>query len=140
MYDNLPQSLKATGSFCGYKLEQRDGKQTKVPYDMRTRSRAQSNNKNTFCDYATALKHLHRYGGLGVGIFDGLCAIDIDHCVNTDGTLSPLAADVIEIMDSYSEVSPSGKGLHILFAAAGFDYDKACYYIKKRHTSQNQEY
>lgn len=132
MYEKLPQSLKATGKFCGYKLEQRNGKPTKVPYDMRTQSRAQSNNKNTFCDYATALKQLHRYDGLGAGIFDGLCAIDIDHCVNADGTLSPLAADVIEIMDSYSEVSPSGKGLHILFAAAGFDYDKAFYYINNQ--------
>ena len=125
MYDNLPQSLKATGSFCGYKLEQRDGKPTKVPYDMRTRSRAQSNNKGTFCDYATAIAQVGSYGGLGIGVFDGLSAIDIDHCVKSDGALTPLAADVVEAMDSYTELSPSGKGVRILFAAEGFEYDKA---------------
>lgn len=132
MYDNLPQSLKATGSFCGYKLEQRDGKPTKVPYDMRTRSRAQSNNKGTFCDYATAIAQVGSYDGLGVGVFDGLSAIDIDHCVKADGTLTPFAADVVETMDSYAEHSPSGKGVRILFAAEGFEYDKAFYYINNR--------
>ena len=124
MYDNLPQRLKATGSFCGYKLEQRDGKPTKVPYNMRTRSRAQANNKSTFCDYATAIAQAGSYDGLGMGVFDGLSAIDIDHCVKADGTLTPLAADVVEIIDSYTELSPSGKGVRILFAAEGFNIEQ----------------
>ena len=122
MYDNLPQSLKATGNFCGYRIEQRDGKPTKVPYDLLTGNKAQSNNKNTFCDYATAIKQAGSYDGLGVGVFDGLSAIDIDHCVKADGTLTPLAADVVETMDSYAELSPSGKGVRILFAA-DFPYE-----------------
>ena len=132
MYEKLPQKLKDTDLFCAYRNEQRGGKKTKVPYNMRTLCRAQSNNKESFCDFATALRHVSKYDGLGVGVFDGLCAIDIDHCVKPDKTLTALAADVAEIMDSYTEYSPSGTGLRILFTAEGFEYDKTRYYINNQ--------
>lgn len=32
-------------------------------------------------------------------------------------------------MRSYTEISPSGKGLHILFQADGFQYDPAHHYV-----------
>lgn len=68
------------------------------------------------------------YDGLGVGIFSGLCAIDIDGCLDEDGTPSPLAVDVISTMESYTETSPSGRGVRIFFRAPGFTYDKDRYY------------
>ena len=132
MYEQLPQKLKDTGLFCAYRNEQRGGRKTKVPYDMRTPRKAQPNNKDSFCDFATALRHVSKYDGLGVGVFDGLCAIDLDHCVSPDKTLTALAADVAQIMDSYTEYSPSGTGLRIFFTADGFAYDKALYYINNQ--------
>ena len=128
MYEKLPQKLKETGLFCAYRNEQRGGRKTKVPYNMRTPSRAHCNSRESFCDFATALRHVSKYDGLGVGVFDGLCAIDLDRCVQPDKTLTALAADVVETMDSYTEYSPSGTGLRILFSADGFAYDKARYY------------
>lgn len=132
MYDNLPQSLKSTGKFCCWKYEKRSGKTTKVPYSPLTGRRAKSNNSNTFCDYSAAVERVYGYDGLGLGIFGGLSAIDIDNCVNTDGSLSPLATDVIQLIDSYTELSPSGKGIRILFTSKGFEYDKTSYYINNR--------
>ena len=44
---------------------------------------------------------------------DPFIGIDIDHCVN-EGALSELAEDVIEILQSYTEYSPSGEGIHII--------------------------
>ncbi|WP_294475491.1 DUF3987 domain-containing protein [uncultured Intestinimonas sp.] len=41
-----------------------------------------------------------------------------------------MAADILLMMDAYTEYSPSGQGLRILFLATGFQYDKAKYYIK----------
>ena len=35
-------------------------------------------------------------------------------------------------MHSYTELSPSGKGIHILFRAPHFDYDKSKYYINNQ--------
>ncbi|OUQ56530.1 hypothetical protein B5E56_12815 [Flavonifractor sp. An112] len=51
-----------------------------------------SNNPSTFTSYQEAVNALERggYDGLGVGVFDGLCAVDIDHCIADDGTPSTL--------------------------------------------------
>ena len=89
-----------------------------------------SNNPSTFTSYQEAVNVLERggYDGLGVGVFDGLCAVDIDHCIADDGTPSPLAVDIVSTLESYTETSPSGQGVRIFFKAAGFTYDKARYY------------
>lgn len=133
--DNLPAQLRETGLFCCWRYEERDGKKTKVPYNPRTGGKAQSTNPSTFAPLAVALDALERGGfsGIGVGIFGALGAIDIDHCVDDAGELSELAFDVMETMQAYTENSPSGKGLRILFTVPeGFSYDKARYYINNQ--------
>ncbi|MBN2284896.1 MAG: recombinase zinc beta ribbon domain-containing protein [Tissierellales bacterium] len=89
----------------------------------------QKNEKN-FTDYATAIEVVSRYDGLRIGIFKGFSAIDIDHCINEDGTLSALSEDIVELFEGcYIEKSLSGKGLRILFKASGFKYNINKYYI-----------
>lgn len=131
--DGLPQELKDTGRWCVWRYEQREGrdKPTKCPYSPRTGERAKSNDPGTFGTFREAVAALWRGGfdGLGVGVFDGLCAIDIDHCLSEDGPPSPLALDIISTMASYTETSPSGQGVRIFFRASGFDYDKGRYYL-----------
>lgn len=130
--DGLPQELKDTGRWCVWRYETREGsaKPTKVPYNPRTGGGAMSNNPSTFTSYLEAVNALERggYDGLGVRVFDGLCAVDIDHCIADDGTPSPLAVDIVSTIESYTETSPSGQGVRIFFKAAGFTYDKARYY------------
>lgn len=53
-------------------------------------------------------------------------------CITADGKLSEKAKDIISRMHSYTELSPSGKGIHILFRAPHFDYDKSKYYINNQ--------
>ena len=43
----------------------------------------------------------------------GLTGIDLDHCVK-DGVLDEFAAEVVAQLDSYTEISPSGTGLHVI--------------------------
>lgn len=131
MYEKLPQELKERGSFCLWKYEERDGRMTKVPYQT-SGLRADSTNKATFTDYATAISLRDRYDGIGIGVFDDICAIDIDHCIE-DGTLSAMAEDIINRMNSYTEYSPSGTGVRILFKASLPSYDKERYYINNRN-------
>lgn len=130
--DGLPQELKDTALWCVWRYERREGqdKPTKVPYNARTGGRAMSNSPSTFTSYQTAVKALERggYDGLGVGVFNGLCAIDIDDCLDENGAPSPLARDIVSTMQSYTETSPSGRGIRIFFKAADFPYDKARYY------------
>ena len=128
---NLPKDLQENGLFCVWKYENRDGqaKKTKVPYQTDGR-RAKSNDRHSFCDYATALTALPRYDGLGLGIFNGFSAIDIDHCIDGSDNLSRLSQDIVDIFDGcYMEKSPSGCGLRILFRTSDFRYDNERYYI-----------
>ena len=131
-YHSIPQELKESGCFFVWRYEERNGKRTKVPYNPLTGSRAQSNNKGTATTFLNALRVSGQYDGLGVGIFDGFSAIDIDHCVDDNNNLSEMAKDIISTMASYTELSPSGKGVRILFKASGFKYDKERYYINNQ--------
>ena len=134
-WNNLPPSLLKEGLFCCWRYEDRDGKPTKVPYNPRTGGRAQSTNPDTFASLEIALKAVERgrYDGIGVGIFGNVGAIDIDHCIDDNGELSQLAFDVMNIVQSYAEFSPSGHGLRILFKETGFQYDKTRYYINNQN-------
>jgi len=124
----IPNELIRCGSFCYWKYENRNGKRTKVPYNPLTGEMAKSNDKSTFCSFEQ-LRNDERYDGVGIGMFDGICAIDLDDCIDENGELSNLAMDVISIMNGYTEGSPSGKGIHIFFRVDGFVYDTGKYYI-----------
>ena len=133
-YDSLPDELKEKGLFCVWDYENRGSGLTKVPYDPISGKRAGSNNKDTFTEYRYAVSEAPDYDGIGIGIFDGVSGLDIDHCIGENGELSETAQDIIRIMHSYTETSPSGKGIHILFFTEDFDYDKEKYYIKNEKT------
>jgi replicative DNA helicase len=116
--DNLPAELRQKARFCLWKYETVDGRENcKVPYNPNTGGRAQANNPDTFASLRDAAANGAGYDGIGVGIFGNLAAIDIDHCIDSSGQLSPMAADVMQMMDCYTERSPSGEGLRIFFYA-----------------------
>lgn len=69
--------------------------------------------------YAAALAALHarpeQFAGLGYCMTGphGLVGTDLDGCVNADGTIEPWAREIVDALASYTEVSPSGRGLRI---------------------------
>lgn len=128
--ENIPVYLRKHGLFCLWKYEVVNGRTTKVPYNPNSpQDKAKSNDPATFAPMTTAAARTNGFDGLGIGIFDSIAGIDIDHCMK-DGKLSAMAADIVEMMDAYTEISPSGEGLRILFLAPGFRYDTGKYYIK----------
>lgn len=111
MLEQFPQSLKEAKRWVCFDA-------TKCPIDPATGQKARPNDPTTWGTLEAAQAAVGRYGLRGVGVLlgDGLCGIDIDHCRDPDtGTLSEMAAQIIEQMDSYAEASPSGTGVHILF-------------------------
>ena len=73
---------------------------------------AKANNKSTWGTFEQALST-----GLDLGFEFGespFTGIDIDNCIDNEGNLNALAREVIEELDSYTELSPSMKGLHII--------------------------
>lgn len=135
--DNVPEYLKQNALFCLWKYGQDEkGRPTKHPYNPHNpRYMAKVSDSKTFAPFGTALAAAEKVGGfdgLGVGLFGGIVAgIDIDHCI-TDGKFSDMALDIIKTMDAYTEKSPSGEGVRILFQVnSAFVYDKAKYYTKR---------
>lgn len=132
-YMNIPEPLRQRGSFCCWQYEEKNGRKTKIPYDPSTGHRAQTNNPRTFVDFEIARQMARDYDGIGFLITDGLFVIDCDHCRNADGSLSKPVDDIVKIFNGcYIEWSPSGNGLHIIGAAAGFQFDKKKYWMNNR--------
>ena len=126
--ETFPEELRQRGRFCCWRYEDRNGGRTKVPYDPRTGQPARSNDLSSFVSYEQAVR-AKGYDGIGIGIFGSICAIDLDDCISETGQYSQAASDIVSLMHSYTELSPSGRGLHILFRADSFRYDTDRYYI-----------
>ena len=127
-YEAIPDELRDTGRFCCWRYEDRSGKRTKIPFHPNTGQTARSNDPGSFVSFKDAVR-ADGYDGLGIGIFNGLCAVDLDDCITDSGYIRQPAADIIQLMHSYTEISPGGNGIHILFRADGFVYDSTRYYI-----------
>ena len=132
MFDKIPQDLKENALFCLYKMEQRKGKATKVPYQVNGR-RADTSNPKCFSDFKTVCDEYSKGGyiGIGMGVFPPYKVFDLDGCV-VDGKITIFAQEIIETLNSYTEYSPSGKGVHIITKVDKFKPDVNKYYINNR--------
>lgn len=115
----IPSDLQAIPHWIVWRYEERDGKQTKVPYIATTNGgHAQTNNPSTWRPYADAVKTANNGGGYaGVGFVftqTDIVGVDLDHCIQADNKLEPWADEIVTALDSYTEVTPSRTGLHIL--------------------------
>lgn len=115
-FNEIPNELKRLAQWIVWKTESRKGKETKVPYQVNGEE-AQSNNRRTWSTFQTAVKAYVDKGYDGIGFVfsnqDTFIGIDIDKCV-VDGIPNQFASEIIDLMDSYTEFSPSGNGVHII--------------------------
>ena len=122
-YSNIPQEMTQMRRWVCFKVVERDGKKTKVPFDPHTGNGAKSNDKNTWGDFDEAINACAKYNldGLGFELGDGICGIDLDNHPDSNGEFMPakkfqdLANEFVRTMNSYSEWSVSGNGIHIFF-------------------------
>ena len=114
--DNIPKELKASPRWVCWRHEVRDGKPTKVPYCASlVEKRAAVDNPATWSSFAKALKHSDEFDGIGyvLALDSGMVGIDLDKCIGADGVIEPWAMEIAERMQTYTEISPSGKGLRL---------------------------
>lgn len=96
-----------------------DGK--KQPRQINGRA-ASINDPDEWCFYEEAVEVLRDYDGLGFVLGAGIAAIDIDKCFDD---YWPKARKIIADADSYTELSPSRNGVHVL----GYGYGET--FLKK---------
>ena len=120
---HIPLEIRETPRWVTWKAEVRDGKATKIPYNSKTGNRGRSNDESTWATFECAIETFKKGGYDGVGFMfsknDPYCGIDLDKCRDpTSGKVEPWALSVISKMNSYTEVSPSGTGVHIFVKGA----------------------
>jgi primase-polymerase (primpol)-like protein len=117
--DNLPIEVILNGEFCVTRIGE------KQPFDPFKGHLISA--KDTFYPIEKiAERELNGYDTLGLKAGNGISIIDIDECVDPkSGEIDPIAMEIINFMKSYTELSPSGKGIRILFKALNkFDIGK----------------
>src|SRR6056297_2194499 len=115
--NEIPQELLDRDQWIAWKGEYKEnGKMTKIPIDPNTGGCAKTNDPNTWSSHIKAFVYARDNNLEGVGFVftedDPYVGIDLDNCI--DGSLSPTAEQLVKRLNSYTEISPSGKGLHII--------------------------
>lgn len=116
-YRHVPAELKALPQWVAFKLVDRgNGNKGKVPVNPKTGENAKANDPTTWgtFDQAILAVDLYELDGVGFEFANGIFGVDLDHVIDGSGNITPEAKDVVETMQSYTEYSPSGTGLHIL--------------------------
>lgn len=123
----------------------------KPPINPATLRDGMTNNPATWTDYDTAAaqirktathkdtKHKDAQGvapiieapveGAGLVLAGGYCGVDLDDVIDDAGNVADFARRIIDTLDTYTEISPSGHGLHALLYCgdlleAGEDFGK----------------
>lgn len=96
-------------------------RRTKVPYQARSpKMKASTTDPRSWGTYAQAMAAVTQADTEGVGFVlgDGWAGIDLDHCRDAaTGAIEAWAAEIVAEMATYTEISPSGSGLHLLLRA-----------------------
>lgn len=121
-FNNIPQSLKTHPNWVCWKFMPNSSdpqKPKKVPMNPKTGKCASASNPATWGTYEQAINRLNQGGFDGIGFVfsknDNFVGIDLDNCRNKEtGVIQSWAQGIISRFASYTELSPSGTGVHII--------------------------
>jgi hypothetical protein len=116
-YENIPQELKKHERFVLFD-------RNKTPRTIYN-TKAKANDPHTWNSFDECYKawvsNPDKFMGIGFELGEleegkVLAGIDLDHIIDDDGNITnPSFEILIEKIGSYTEISPSGRGIHILF-------------------------
>ena len=117
--EGIPHELKKRPQWLCWRYAKQRGKWTKHPYNPRTERKASTTDLMTWSRFETVLDAYTGGGYDGVGFVfssgDPYTGVDLDNCRNPEtGELATWAAEIVRQLDSYTELSPSGKGFHVV--------------------------
>ncbi len=120
MTNELIKKFGKDKRWVNYRAVPLKGRVTKIPYSI-TGKKASSTDASTWATYKEALAASDKVGIVFTPAQD-LLGIDIDHCLTgkriTHEDKETIAQLIIEA-DTYTEVSPSGEGLHLFLSING---------------------
>jgi putative DNA primase/helicase len=117
-YGNIPQELKKIKNWVCWgdgnvdlsTLSHEERRMQKLPKNPHTGGNAMANNPDTWGTFIEALaaKNKYNFKGLGFMLGCGYFGVDLDHCEES------LKNEFVTKLNSYSEYSMSGEGVHII--------------------------
>ena len=117
----IPKKLRKQKQWVAWKYGplQATGKKPKIPINPHTGGPAKINDSTTWGKFIDARQRCNDDDLDGIGFVftenDPFCGIDLDNCINPKtGELDKFAHRIIKLLKSYTEVSPSGKGVKII--------------------------
>lgn len=121
MYEYIPDELKKLSNWVCWQAvpDEAGGKIKKLPIDPHTGDLARSNDPSTWSDFNTAVAA--SAGFAGIGFMFGNCeyfGVDIDGVGDEIAAFkngeNNIITEFITTLQSYTELSQSGKGIHII--------------------------
>ncbi|MCL2522821.1 MAG: hypothetical protein FWE36_08195 [Erysipelotrichales bacterium] len=120
---NTPYALRNRKQFVCWKWvwkenekDQSKSKWTKVPINAKTGYGAKTSDPSTWSTFEEACKAVDKYkcDGIGINLGKGLMGIDLDNILDENGNMKEMHKDIIEKIGSYTELSVTHTGVHIL--------------------------
>jgi putative DNA primase/helicase len=113
---HIPEELQHYPSWVVWQYRVVEGDWKKPPITPASGWLASVGNSKTWGSFeeARSAYKTGRYAGIGFMLSKeaGIVGVDIDHCIR-DATLDPQAQKIITQLDTYTERSPSGEGVHL---------------------------
>lgn len=115
---NIPVELRTISQWVRWRYWNRNGKSTKIPVSAVREGTAPVNEPETWSSFNVAVLEdsEKEYDGIGFVLTESesFAVIDLDDVRNPiTGEIDEGSLEIIKKLDSYTEVSPSGKGVHI---------------------------
>ena len=125
VWDSVPAALAMRQQWLLWKFEHKEGatKPGKIPYYVgggrRAGGQGDDRDRQRLATLEVVRRAFERGGWSGVGFAflpgDGLIGIDIDGAIDLEtGAVTERCANIIKACNSFTEYSPSGKGVHII--------------------------
>lgn len=136
-FDAIPQGIKGVRRWLCWRLipaptKQDPNHKNKPPMTPKNGRivNADVTNPENWLTYEEAQSWYKRGECSGIGFVltnadPKICCVDVDHCINPDGSLNDEAKAVIALCsNSWTEISQSGNGIHVWFIDEAFPGDR----------------
>ncbi len=118
--NGIPKELQEVPHWIVWLSTPAEPKPRKMPINAKDGQTASVTDPHTWSEFRTVVKMCNRYDYAGIGFVldtnSPYCVVDIDNAFGPDG-FTEQAQTAISILDSYTEISASGNGLHIFVRA-----------------------
>ncbi len=115
--ESVPEALRRQLAWVAWRSIRDGARRAKLPCDPRTGHAASCADPATWATFGDAVAAYRRggYDGIGLQLTPPIVGVDLDGCRHPDtGVIAPSALAVVRELQTYTEISPSECGLHVL--------------------------